>query len=659
MSEEIILNFIELLKKHKVEIPIIQRDYVQGRAEYEKIRKEFLNFLAEVVKGQEKIKLDFIYGNVIKDQNCPNKTIFQPIDGQQRLTTLFLLHWYAAIKDKDETHTKLLLKFTYKTRKSSQEFCKKLVSEKIDVSNRTETISEIIADSPWFFNSWKKDPTIKAMLQTIDDINLDDDFKKIENLSEKLNLISFYYLELKDLGLTDDLYIKLNARGRLLTNFEKFKALFDEYINSKCWDEGFEEKQKFSFKIDNDWTNLFWNYRNDKNKIDNLLINFISTTALSQTENIKTIQELNENPSSVNKENFDQKSYNYLRECFDIYTKLNKSNEKNINFKDSFYFFTISKLNSKGINSIFQEVIKEDAGYIEKILFFAMTEYLRKMNYLADENKFCEESFFNWMRVIRNIVTRGDAKKSGDRTSIISSPESFKSMVSLIQELSEGFNNIYQFLLESKIKSGFAKEQITEEIVKAKLILASEKNKEIIFKLEDTKFCLGKIDFILDCIDYDKENIASFNLELAQKIYDVIIKYLNEDTSVNENFRRSLLTIADYKYYEYWGSSWFQDTSTIKRCLIANYVELEFALKKSQFKNILKKLIIKLIDKDLKKIISEFDPPDSIPNWKKMLIKETSLLKNYSYIAIEKNREKYCYLLPTPRAKINRSCKIY
>ncbi|MEZ4879292.1 MAG: DUF262 domain-containing protein [Chitinophagales bacterium] len=76
----------------KVEIPIIQRDYAQGREREEELRENFLKFLLEAVNGTPK-ELDFVYGSV-KDK------IFQPLDGQQRLTTLFLLHWFIAVKEK-------------------------------------------------------------------------------------------------------------------------------------------------------------------------------------------------------------------------------------------------------------------------------------------------------------------------------------------------------------------------------------------------------------------------------------------------------------------------------------------------------------------------------------------------------------------------------
>ena len=73
----------------QIEIPLFQRDYAQGRkgAMVERIRTSFLNVLHGAVTGGNAVSLDFVYGDV------ENRT-FRPLDGQQRLTTLFLLHWY-------------------------------------------------------------------------------------------------------------------------------------------------------------------------------------------------------------------------------------------------------------------------------------------------------------------------------------------------------------------------------------------------------------------------------------------------------------------------------------------------------------------------------------------------------------------------------------
>ena len=79
------------LRPTKIIIPIIQRDYAQGRTNtnVNRVRKNFLDALYKAVTAKS-IILDFVYGDI--DENG----ILTPLDGQQRLTTLFLLHWYAA-----------------------------------------------------------------------------------------------------------------------------------------------------------------------------------------------------------------------------------------------------------------------------------------------------------------------------------------------------------------------------------------------------------------------------------------------------------------------------------------------------------------------------------------------------------------------------------
>ena len=75
----------------RIEIPIIQRDYAQGRdgGNVARIRANFLDALHNALTTATPISLDFVYGDVVEGT-------LRPLDGQQRLTTLFLLHWYLA-----------------------------------------------------------------------------------------------------------------------------------------------------------------------------------------------------------------------------------------------------------------------------------------------------------------------------------------------------------------------------------------------------------------------------------------------------------------------------------------------------------------------------------------------------------------------------------
>jgi len=80
----------------EIEIPLIQRDYAQGRINenVNRIRERFLDTLCKaLLPGATAVDLDFVFGDVVVGTDV-NQGKFYPLDGQQRLTTLFLLHCY-------------------------------------------------------------------------------------------------------------------------------------------------------------------------------------------------------------------------------------------------------------------------------------------------------------------------------------------------------------------------------------------------------------------------------------------------------------------------------------------------------------------------------------------------------------------------------------
>ena len=135
------LSFFDLFnkKQYRISIPIIQRDYAQGRKTTSEVRINFLNALFDYLEEEKPFRdLDFIYGSLIQDDYG---TTFIPLDGQQRLTTLFLLHWYLYQISNDEVINNRFISaickdgksmFSYETRSSSSEFCDSLISHKID-----------------------------------------------------------------------------------------------------------------------------------------------------------------------------------------------------------------------------------------------------------------------------------------------------------------------------------------------------------------------------------------------------------------------------------------------------------------------------------------------------------------------------------------------
>ena len=646
-------DFIKLMEDKVVEIPIIQRDYAQGRDDKQELRREFLNAIKNSMLENKPINLDFIYASTTND-------VLQPLDGQQRLTTLFLLHWYAAVKDRElnKKIKSILSKFTYETRASSREFCQALINQSIEEISKETNISERIKDSNWYFLSWNNDPTIDSMLRTINDLHLI--FFDILNLWELLisdkKLISFYYIELENFGLSDDLYIKMNARGKALTPFENFKATFEKKIMDNKWDEkkGFEET--FLCKIDTKWTDLFWKHRKN-NIVDDAIIRFFSAVvminlalekATMRSENIRLLQN---DAYAIRSYHLSHSAYDYLCIVLDIYTKLYRSNQKlELDFPYGSYIVD---------GDIFRTLVysSNNASYTQKVIFFAQTEYLLRNPIINIE------LFRDWMRVVRNIVNRGDIDRSGSKASIVRSPESFDGAINLIKELAEGCSNIYEFLTRHNVSSQFAKNQIEEERIKARLICSEEKYKKVVFAAEDIDFFSGRINLLFECIGFDG-NPNTFSSDEFINITNVVKTYI--DNEITDEFRRALLTIStdkgDHNYYDYWWS-WSYAVDANKRCLITKKSELEYYVYgnykgRNEYKQYLIILLKKLVSNDLNQIIEMFNPPAEMPNWKKRLIKEPELLQDHcesKYIAIPES-EDCCYLLKGVRPRDVDSC---
>lgn len=279
------ITFWNFLKENTIEIPIIQRDYAQGRLGKENLRKNFLADLKNALDSDGMMKLDFVYGSIENDN-------LNPLDGQQRLTTLWLLHWYIALRagELSEDNCKIFRKFTYETRISSREFCEILCKSENFKIFESKDIVDFITKQTWFYSAWKQDPTIQSMLRMLGGTKIfdkkgeeivdgieeifqganEDGFKSYwEKLTQK-ETIEFYYLPLKDFGLSDDLYIKMNARGKQLTSFENFKADLIGYITKQSENETLKESQReewnklldakngIPIKMDTDWTDIFW-----------------------------------------------------------------------------------------------------------------------------------------------------------------------------------------------------------------------------------------------------------------------------------------------------------------------------------------------------------------------------------------------------------------
>lgn len=513
------LSFYKLfsVKNYIVEIPIIQRDYAQGRASEQEVRASFLDALKQyLIQNLPNRDLDFVYGSLSKDGDSLR---FVPLDGQQRLTTLFLLHWYLAqIANQADVlratlyHNEKSL-FRYETRPSSSEFCDALMGNDIDMSallksgvDENDSLSKTIQDRGWFHLTWNNDPTIQSMLTMLDSIHAKFSGHPeffLQLIDEENPIISFFFLDLKEFNLSDDLYIKMNARGKPLTDFENFKAKFEQFIDSVkselpryTLDLGIKNDvdghQYFVHKIDMDWADLFWSYRSKSAKdetFDDELMNFIRLNIANHClienndSNIQGIRlkKLFGNAGKLNHLSFiDYEDLQCFTPSFVAYL---------INILDILYHDGAVEDGIKPYldqndyyseEDYFKKVIANNTNYPEKLHFYAFYHYL-----LSRKEK---AGLIEWMRVINNLI----------ENTIINDSFDYLSCLQSINILIRKDESILKVLRENCDVVAFHPAQVLEEKIKAHLIAKSDKWKEYIIQVEKHLFFKGQIGFALN-----------------------------------------------------------------------------------------------------------------------------------------------------------------
>ena len=260
MKKDILKHYIEvpdnlfaLLSRYRVVIPGIQRHYVQGanNPKAESVRKQFIQeIFTAIEEKQHEFNLHFIYGPI----NTDGEDSFVPVDGQQRLTTLWLIARYAAEKAEPsdcKDLLRLLSRFTYEDRINAKRFCQALTCEDSRWDITQDPNPDILCQD-WFVNYWKEDETVASMIRMLSTIheewNKHQDTITAEDVLEAI--ASKIRFELKIDAFGDDIYMKMNARGLQLTQWENFKGKFSEDLCEdikETWDNEIEELSNLYF----------------------------------------------------------------------------------------------------------------------------------------------------------------------------------------------------------------------------------------------------------------------------------------------------------------------------------------------------------------------------------------------------------------------------
>lgn len=577
-------NFWSLLseKKYTICIPRIQRDYAQGREEPEpmQIRQAFLKDVFDSLKNKTAMDVNFIYGNIDMDKKGVQR--FVPIDGQQRLTTLFLLHWYFATwaGKLDDANKEILNRFQYETRFITGDFCNRLVSDvKVNLKELVKTdkkLTDVIKDYYWFFSAYDHDATIKAMLVMLQEIH--DTVKSLEDWSivdgffDTLTAldgpINFLFLNIADVGLTDEIYIKMNARGKALTRFENFKAQLSGYLAKT--DYAFS--REFIGNINGTWSVFFWHeeYRpnveskEDKKVMkkaivfDDQIMNLFRFVMMNEyicnvqiddgsTETKYLVRRILQNlaresefqfvnhlftdefrslPQYKTKDaNVDARVFRFLNKLINILAK-RKRDTGNIKFADANLYSKSFIDEENYFRRLIRSVNEKVLSYEDSILMYA--EFCFLVKYANEDNSFDKTTeLTEWLRYIYNL-SRNTLYNGYD--------DYFRSIRRVRQIVEDGLaDDIIEYsatLLRREYKLGsgygFVENQIMEECIKSNLLLRGTNWRKMITEAENS-FLGSQIAAILafsgiwemyetEMADYEAEHETGYRMTYADCI---------------------------------------------------------------------------------------------------------------------------------------------
>lgn len=556
------LNKDTKVKISQIVIPKIQRPYAQGRQDgvCTYVRNTLLNEMFANLTTDEVFDFNFIYG-IIRPSN--DKYIMELLDGQQRMTTLFLVYWYIAnreLNEEDEADIEIrdvLSRFVYETRSTSTVFCQKLSSYRIDLSETTP--SKAIRQAKWYFKSFDRDSTICAMLTMLDAIHVRYNNQGNNELYKKLDNIQFYVKSLGYFNLSEELYIKMNARGLQLSPFENFKADLTNFISGKEYvpfrqqvalykkdcEAKVEFKFNFSVKLDAKWIDIFWKkgFENFDAAYMSFFSRFFACKYIVSTRDIVTDRDMRqdkilrhiyteaENRNEANEylgfQEFEQLLNEHpeyvltLDKVFDVFYEYDYKNAKKAIFEmmvpswekdeegDDFYCNTASKMTQTKL-----------------VVFGAVIEFIEAYK------TFDVNTFRQWMRVVWNVVENTNIDSLTPVSSLI---RKFSAVIRYIARRYEEGITFYEALSQWKDTNTDERDSraLIEEVEKAKRISEEESWLDAFEEAEQHPFFKGMVLFFYE----EAMSLTAYkhSYELAKDMFD--------ENGISETYKEKHLLI--------------------------------------------------------------------------------------------------------------------
>lgn len=261
------LKKIKDIFNKKFFIPEYQRGYRWDEWQVKDLLDDFYEFFNKENKTDEEFYcLQPLVLKHNKEKDYKGKDYYEVIDGQQRLTTIYILLHYLEIENK--------FTIEYARRKGALDI--KNILENKDKNIDFKYISEAYESiEKWFNNDENKKSNIKKLL-----------------LAEENNIsVKFIWYELEDDNINPiDIFVRINIGKIRLTNCELIKALFLQQMNFGEENEYYKERQ---IEIANEWDFIentlqddsFWGFINNDFEKKSNRIDYIFDLMLEDVKN--------------------------------------------------------------------------------------------------------------------------------------------------------------------------------------------------------------------------------------------------------------------------------------------------------------------------------------------------------------------------------------
>lgn len=266
-------NLLTLFSLNNMIVPEIQREYVWGNNidVLEKFLMELEKKAAPCeechhVHSNKNINVGFLYSYKPSYVKYESERILDEflIDGQQRITTLFLLLLFrATIEDRIDDFMAICradedeyeMGFNYKVRSLTQQFLMQLIKHAKKEGNRAFDFIIDMDDTPhWFLDDYKNDPTVMSMISALKSIRKTFGNPSNYYFDYLLTNIHFWHFKTEATSQGEELYITMNSRGEQLSDNEMQKS---RVLPSS-------ELLKYGREWES-WQTFFWRNRNEGN----------------------------------------------------------------------------------------------------------------------------------------------------------------------------------------------------------------------------------------------------------------------------------------------------------------------------------------------------------------------------------------------------------